>query len=385
MTTLSSSKAFAFNKDKLFQQVFSSIPVFTILFEDNEVEEKFFGVQKDSSILTVTGAGCGVAAHLAHHPERIDAVDANSHHLALTALKIEAVRKINSNEELYQFLGYGKHPNAKVLVKELTSDLPEWMQKYWERRYKVFHKGLYRSGLFHHLIHRMHNMWGMNGEWIKSFMELNEEARGVVVKERYRKVLRKPYVSAVVNSPLLLLAQGINFNQRDKNLQSAKAKKMSDVFFELVDNLNKTDIEKNWILWHCMGGEFNHDHPEARPVYLRKSHHDLSYGSPTNVNYHRESFLNVLHKAPENHWSHYSFSDAMDWMPAEVQKAVLSEVVRTAKENAILINRTVEEDCLIQRLGLQDNFVRMNGESDAGTAMEKSKLYRRTDFYKIKK
>lgn len=383
MTSLNPMKGLSFNKDKVFQKVFSSVPVFTILFEDPYIEDEFFGVNDKSAILTVTGAGCGVAGHLSKNPERIDAVDSNSHHLALTALKIEAARKLSNHEDLYTLFGHGKHSGAKQLITELTSDLPLWMQKYWSRRYKVFEKGLYHTGVFHHFVQRTNKLVGLDRKFLKQLIHLPVEERVEVGLKKCNQILNRPFVTTVVNSPLVLLANGINFRQRDKNLESSNTSSMKGVFLDLITNFCRNDMERNWVLWHIMAGHFNHEHPECRPPYLTKDSHDRSYGAKTEVNYHQTSFVEVLQQAPREHWSHYSFSDAMDWMPEELQRKVFELVIKTSRPGAVLINRTVEKECLIDKLKLHKNFQRMDKESDEATAKERSRLYKRTDFYRI--
>ena len=84
-----------------FEKLFSRAFVYNILFEDTEVDERFLDVRPNSTVLSISGAGCGVANHLSRSPRSVDAVDINAHHLALCALKSAAVRWLSSHDELY--------------------------------------------------------------------------------------------------------------------------------------------------------------------------------------------------------------------------------------------------------------------------------------------
>jgi S-adenosylmethionine-diacylglycerol 3-amino-3-carboxypropyl transferase len=132
-------------KDAMFWEVFSRIPVFTIPFEDTDVDDAHFDVDDESRILGVAAAGCGLAGHLARNPRRIDAVDGNPHHLALAALKIEGARQLTSLDDLYALFGHGRHPDAERLVGQLCQDLPPWIQRYWRSRHRVFRRGSTRA------------------------------------------------------------------------------------------------------------------------------------------------------------------------------------------------------------------------------------------------
>ncbi|MNT33893.1 hypothetical protein D3C72_1698410 [compost metagenome] len=91
----------------------------------------------------------------------------------------------------------------------------------------------------------------------------------------------------------------------------------------------------------------------------------------------------MLKGADEGTWTHYNFSDAMDWLSEALQRRVLAEVVRTSRPGAMFINRSVEDTCMISRLGLERWFTRLPFESEEATLMERSGLYRRVDLYRV--
>lgn len=369
--------------DLMFRQLFARLRVFTILFEDTDVEQDLFGVDESSRVLAISGAGCGVAGLLAHRPERIDAVDLNEHHLALTALKVAAARSLASYGELYQLLGHGHHSSAEGILKRLTAELPAWVQAYWKRHGGLFRTGVYRQGFFYNVINRLHAFIGIDRAWLAHVATLPTEQRIERALAAYGKAFRDPVVSAIIESPLPLLAQGINFRQRDLNLRSNTASCMAQVLSRLVENMARTDVASNWIVWHCQVGEFNHEHPECRPPYLRAKNHERSYGAPTEARFHRTDIFRVLGEAPSRSWSHYNLSDALDWMPEAVQRRVLEEVVRTSRPGATLIIRSVEDRCVVERLGLARRLARLREASEAATVRERSCLYRRTDLYEV--
>jgi S-adenosylmethionine-diacylglycerol 3-amino-3-carboxypropyl transferase len=370
-------------RDALFAQVFSRMDVFKILFEDTDIERQYFDLQSDSRVLVISGAGCGVASMLVHRPASIDAVDMNPHHLALTGLKVAATRQLTCSDTLYALFGHGHHPDASRLIGELTQELPTWMQTYWRKNANKFLHDFYRQGFFYRIIGTLHRQMQLDADWLRALAGLPVTERQQMAGERYRRVLSKIWIRAVVDSPLPLLAQGINFRQRDLNLHSNAARSMGEVLLNLVDQLARTDVGRNWIIWHCQLAKFDHQEATCRPPFLRPALHQQAQGAPTQTNFHRENLFHVLGRAAAGSWTHYGLSDAMDWMPPTVQQQVLSEICRTAAPGARVIIRTVAADDLVAKLGMQNRLQRLDAISARATAEECSRLYRRTDLYQV--
>ncbi len=370
-------------RDRLFWRVFSQLPIFTILFEDTDVEARFFQVDETSRVLSVSAAGCGIASLLAHRPRHIDAVDGNAHHLALTALKVAAAQGLSSHEELYELLGHGLHAQPERVLKELTASLPGWIQSHWARRSATFRRGLYRDSLSTRVFAGLRAMGGLDEAWMSRMEDLPVAERIAEIERLYERLSRRPLFNLAARSPLLMLATGINYQQRERNLDGVGTSDMVAVCLDTGMRVAATDVERNWIFWHVMRGHFNHAHAEARPPYLRAANHARSLGAPTTTAYHHRSFLEVLADAEAGTWTHYNFSDAMDWLSHDLQRRTLAEVVRTSRPGALFINRSVEETCMISRLGMERWFTRLPLESDAATAMERSGLYRRVDLYRV--
>lgn len=370
-------------RDRVFWRVFSNLPIFTLLFEDTDVEARFFQVDEASRVLSVAAAGCGIASLLASRPQHIDAVDGNAHHLALTALKVAAAQHLSSHEELYELLGHGVHSNPDRVLQELAPSLPDWAQAHWARHRATFRRGLYRSSLSTRLFAGMRAIANLDDAWMERVVTLPTTERVAEVERVYGRLLKHPLFAFAARSPLLMLATGINFRQRDRNLDGCGTRDMAEVCLDTGKRVAATDTETNWIFWHVMAGHFNHAHAESRPPYLREANHARSLDAPTTTAYHHRSFLEVLSGAEEGTWTHYNFSDAMDWLSEALQRRVLAEVVRTSRPGAMFINRSVEDTCMISRLGLERWFKRLRFESEEATAMERSGLYRRVDLYRV--
>ncbi len=134
-------------RDLPFGHTFQGLFVYNILFEDSEVDETILELGERSRVLAISGAGCGVAAMMARHPESIDAIDLNGHHLALAALKAEAPRRLQRHGTFYDLLGRGWHAEPRPLLARVTASLPTWIREHWHARHEVFSRGLYGFGI----------------------------------------------------------------------------------------------------------------------------------------------------------------------------------------------------------------------------------------------
>ena len=356
--------------------------VYNILFEDSEVDERFLGVNEDSSILGISGAGCGMAGLVSGQPKRVDAVDINHHHLALTALKVSAAQRMQNYTEFYDMFGRGWHIAPKKAVKDLTSDLPRWIQRYWKRHHDRFERSLYREGLTARMLTVLRNQCGIDANWLRGIIATPEEQRAQKVEDAIRPILERPAVKAAISSPLQLMALGINFTQRDRMLETEETD-MVGFFVEYIRRLASTELETNWFAWWALTNQFNHEHPDAAPPYLRRDRHERSLEAPTTVRYHRRNIFDVLEDAGPNTWSHYMFCDAPDWMPPPVQKQLLEDVYRTSRDGAVMLYRSVEDDCMVERLGMQGKFQKMQEETDLASEQDRTRQYRRVNFYRI--
>jgi S-adenosylmethionine-diacylglycerol 3-amino-3-carboxypropyl transferase len=369
-------------RDRAFQRVFSRLFVYNILWEDSEVDERFLDLGEDSTVLGISGAGCRIAGHLSQRPRRIDAVDINQHHLALAALKVAGAQRLRSYACFYDLFGRGAHPEHATLLRWLTGTLPEWVQRYWQRRHRLFRRAFYREGLTARMFAALRRLVGLDGEWLRELSARPLDAREQMVEDAFAPVLRRPLVAAMIESPVQLVALGINFAQRDRLLAGSQAG-FVEVMVDHLKRVAATDLERNWFAWTAIAGHYNHDVADAVPPYLRRDRHARSFGAPTRVEFHHRDIFDVLAAAGPGTWSHYTLCDAPDWMPAPAQRRLLTEILRTSRDGGIVMYRSVEPDSLVARHGLEDRLVPLAERSRAASALDRSRQYQAVNYYRI--
>ena len=370
-------------RDLAFEHTWKRLFVYNILFEDAEVDERFLRLDSRSRVLSISGAGCGVAGMLSAHPASIDAVDINPHHLALAALKCAAAQYLPAYGEFYDLFGRGWSADPEKTVRRLTAQLPRWMQSYWRRHHGRFARSLYREGMTAQMLGAFRRITGVDGSWLRWAMTLGPEGRVRAVDEWIAPVLRHPMSRAWLGSPAQLVALGINYEQEERLLETSNVSHMSDFVIEHLRELARTDVATNWFIWYAIAGQFDHDRSDAVPPYLRPDRHARSRESPTEVSYHHSGIFEVLDRAEPGAYTHYTLLDAPDWLPPAGQQRLLDSILRTADDGAIVLARSVDGTCMVERLGMQSRFRRLEEESEIATREDRSRQYRRVSFYEV--
>jgi len=362
--------------------VFAKLFVYNILFEDSEVDEMFLEVDSKSRVLGIAGAGCGIANHLSRDAASVDAVDINGHHLAVTALKVSAAQRLSSYDEFYALLGRGEHPDPERVVGQLTRSLPPWAARYWRKEFDIFARSFYQHGLTSRLFAGLRQLAGVDADWLRTVMRLDEQARVRATEQLFHPMLSKRWLGLLLRSPLNLLALGVNFQQCARMLETEGAD-LIGFLKQHVARLATTDVQRNWFIWQTVAGHYNHDCPDAVPPYLRRDRHDRSTRAHTEVRLHRRNIFEILASAPRNSWTHYTLCDAPDWMPTSMQRKLFEEVLRTSADGAIVLYRTVEQESLIERLGLERSFLPMTQVTERASALDRTRQYRRVAFHRV--
>jgi S-adenosylmethionine-diacylglycerol 3-amino-3-carboxypropyl transferase len=369
--------------DDAFEQLFRHLFVYNMLFEDTEVDEQFLEVGPASRLLGISGAGCGIASHLSRRPRSIDAVDINARHLAITALKTSAARELESYEEFYQLWGHGAHADPRRIVGRLARRLPAWMQRHWQANYRVFARSFHRLGLTARFFALLRHLAKVDAQWLRTLIAEPVNERRRIIFERFAPILRSPWVSAILRSPIHLVAIGVNHMQRERMLRAEQLNDVVDYLLMHLGRVAETDLERNWFAWFAVAGHFNHERADAIPPFLRRDHKEAAFGAETEVRFHHRNILDVLSAAGPNAWTHYTLCDAPDWMPHGVQRTLLREIFRTSADGAVVLHRSVEEDSLPERHGLERHFRLMADATEAASRLDRTRQFRRVSFYRV--
>ncbi|HEY6579098.1 MAG TPA: DUF3419 family protein, partial [Rhizomicrobium sp.] len=90
--------------ERLFTLMFKGF-VYNQIWEDPDVDLEAMEIKPHHRVLTIASGGCNILNYLAAEPAKIIAVDLNPNHIALTRLKLAALRNLPGYEEFFRFFG----------------------------------------------------------------------------------------------------------------------------------------------------------------------------------------------------------------------------------------------------------------------------------------
>src|SRR5690606_15104262 len=107
--------------------------VYPQIWEDPEVDLDALKIDKDSRIMTIASGGCNVMNYLTESPAKIKAIDLNPAHVALTRLKLTALKHLPDYESFFLFFGHAKDKrNIENYDKYIAPNLDSFSRNYWD-------------------------------------------------------------------------------------------------------------------------------------------------------------------------------------------------------------------------------------------------------------
>lgn len=366
----------------VFQKMFSSIFVYNILYEDSEQDEKYFGIDENSQLLAISGAGCGAAAHVAARPRRMDLVDMNYHHLALTALKIQSMSRSSSYDQFYEMFGRGYCERSQSTIGQLLKDSPAWIQDYWVRNHGYFKKNFYAEGMTAKLSQYLRKTAGLEKQWLHDIGSLPTEDRKQRVLNDLNPALQKRF-KLLSKTVLSNVGLGINKTQKSRLEEQFESTDFLDIVLAHIEKLAETDIARNWFVWHGLFGEFNHELEDSLPPWVRRDRFENAQDYDGSTHFHRRNLFQVLESAGSQTWTHYSLLDMPDWLSEAEQANLAKEILRTSRDGAMVLYRSVTEDNWLSRYEQGKRFHYQEEDSAAASEGDRSCLYSHVRFYRV--
>ncbi|MEZ5815216.1 MAG: DUF3419 family protein [Alphaproteobacteria bacterium] len=335
--------------ERLFTLSFRGF-VYPQIWEDPEVDLEALKLNKSTRIMTIASGGCNVMNYLTESPEKVKAIDLNPAHVALTRLKIAAIKYLPDYESFFAFFGHAdEKKNIENYDKYIAPHLDAFSKKYWEgwspfrgRRINYFTKNLYQFGLLGRFISVVHILAKIYGEDPRQILEAkSREEQGEIFDRTLGPIFDKKFVRFICNLPPALYGLGIPPAQFDELKGSGD---MADVLKHRLRRLAVDfPIEDNYFAWQAFGRGYDRAYKKAVPRYLKKKHYETLKENADKVEVHHTSITGFLEAQTPASLDCYVFLDAQDWMNAEALNTLWREVVRTARPGARVIFRTAGE------------------------------------------
>ena len=340
---------------KLFAVWFDAF-VYNQIWEDPRVDLEALELNENSRVLTISSGGCNALNYLLANPESVTAVDLNRHHIYLLRLKIAALENLPSDEDFFNFFGFGKHArNVENYQKFIAPNLDEKTREFWEsnsffsrlfngKRINFFQTGgLYehsRNGYFLRFFHRLAHLFGIKPEEI-----LKAETQGEQEK-LYQKHIAPFFNSFIIKTvgklPVTMFGLGIppqQYEELKKDLQDGG--NIIDIYKERAKRLAcDYPIGENYFAWQAFARHYDTENRRAVPEYLKAENYEILKSNVNRLKTKIGSITEEIKNSPKNSFNRFVFLDAQDWMNAEAMTDLWTAIAENAEKDARIIFRT---------------------------------------------
>ncbi len=375
--------------ERLFTLWFQGL-VYTQIWEDPRVDAQALQLDDTSRILTISSAGCNVLNYLIHQPERIVAVDLNTAHMALTRLKMAALRRLPSHDHFFQFFGVGTGPeNVEAYNDHVRPHLDQQTRQFWDTRpwgglrrprIHAFEEGFYEHGVlsrFQGFARLVANL--VQGRTPDELLEASTQAeQRQFFEEVVAPFFDHPAVRQLARQPATLYSFGIPLSQY-RSLSDAADASIVDLYRDRLERLVcDFPLADNYFAWQAFGRRYDTEHRRALPPYLKREHFSqLRYHLPR-VDTHVASLTDVLAGQPDNSFDSFVLLDAMDWMEPAAIASLWRELARVGEPGARIIFRTAGPQSVVEPAlpaPLRTRFTYQRARSEELHAQDRSAVY----------
>lgn len=344
--------------ERLFTYFFQGF-VYNQIWEDPDVDIKAMRIGPETRIITIASGGCNILNYLAVGPKSVTAVDLNPNHLALTRLKIAAVKHMPDHESFFRFFGEGKDSrNVDVYHKHLEANLDPETRAYWNgklgwfsRRISMFSRDFYRFSLlgrFIGLMRVLSRMYGLDTTKILKATSM-EEQRAIFEKD-WAPVFNTWLVRWLANRPTVYYMLGIPPQQFDELAGSAEGGKTAAMLRGRIEKMAcDFPIEHNYFAWQAFSRHYDTERRIGVPDYLKPDTFALLRDRTDRVDVNHVIMTDFLAAKPENSFDRFVLLDAQDWMNEQQITELWREITRVSGPQARVIFRTAGEISPLER------------------------------------
>jgi len=344
--------------ERMFTMWFKGF-VYNQIWEDPRVDAEALGIGPDSQLLTISSGGCNVLNYLVHRPKRIVAVDLNANHMALTRLKLAAIKHLPDYESFYNFFGFGQHNDNLANYRRYIRDhLDDQTRRFWEtsdwpgqaigpKRINYFKKGLYdqaKLGQFFRVVHGIAKAARRDPARLLSAQSKADQEK--IFDEYFGVLFENRFVRWMGRQPVAVYSLGIPPSQHAAMLAESggNGQKLFETYKQRIRRLAcGFPLEENYFAWQAFGRRYDHEGRKALPDYLREENYATIREMVDRVETHVASLGDYLATAEPGSLNGFILLDSQDWMPPNVIEGLWSEIARVGAPDTKVIFRTAGE------------------------------------------
>lgn len=366
--------------ERLFTLFFQGF-VYNQIWEDPEVDLKAMRVGPETRILTIASGGCNILNYLAAGPKSVSAVDLNPNHLALTRLKIAAVKHAPDYESFFRMFGEGNDArNVEMYRAHLRGHVDGETREYWDgrmgltrRRIEMFASDFYRFSLlgrFIGLTLRMARLYGLRPAEILSAK--TQEEQGRIFDRDWAPVFRKGFIRWLADRSTVYYMLGIPPQQFDELAGSAEDGKTAAMLQARIRKMAcDFPIQTNYFAWQAFSRHYDIQNRQGVPPYLKADVFARIRDRTDRVDVNHVIMTDFLADKPENSFDRFVLLDAQDWMNETQITDLWRQITRVSGPGARVIFRTAGEISPLERKLPADILAQWRYEPEESLALHK--------------
>jgi S-adenosylmethionine-diacylglycerol 3-amino-3-carboxypropyl transferase len=265
--------------ERCFTFAFKSL-VYPQIWEDPAVDMAALELGPQSRLVTIASGGCNVLSYLTADPKQIVAVDLNRAHIALTRIKVAAVRHLPNYDTFYRFFGEAdQRANLRAYQRFLRDRLDAETLAYWQgrdltgrRRITLFSRDLYHHGLLGYTVgigHVVARAYGVDLRELTRTTSLTEQRS--FFDRTVAPLFDKRLVKWVTKKRVSLYGLGIPPAQYDA-LAAAGGGDMAAVLRQRLERLAcGFAMSENYFAWQAFSRGYATGESGPLPLYLERA------------------------------------------------------------------------------------------------------------------
>ena len=312
-------------------------------------------LDKNSTVVMITSAGCNVLDYLLDDPAQVFAIDMNFRQNALLDLKCQMIKRRHF-EDLFEMFGLGSHVNYVSIYASVRENLRPESQKFWDKRINFFHprslkKSFYYRGTSGLAAWVMGNALFKLRPNIKNFAESLLDCRTLDEQRAAYQLIEDevmgPFSNWLFRQPALMALLGVPRPQIDLIEASYPGGLAGYVTGKLKHVMTALPLDDNYFWRVYMTGSYT---LHCCPNYLRRENQPALSERVDRVHAYTGTVSHFLRENPGK-YSHFVLLDHQDWLAWNDPDALAEEW------ELILANSRPGTKILLRSAGVDLDFV----------------------------
>jgi S-adenosylmethionine-diacylglycerol 3-amino-3-carboxypropyl transferase len=337
----------------LFSWLIQNRLVYTVSWEDWELDKLALKLDSNDRVVMITGGGCNVLNFFLSGVRSLHAVDLNPCQNALLELKLAGAGALDF-PDFFALFGEGLHPDfPQIYQKVLRARLSPPAQKFWDRRQDAFRPGMWRrrfhhrstAGLAYKILLEWRRLWPQMGRKLDALFFCDTIAEQVAAYRvlDLRGRFDSPLFRWIFRRQMLMDLMAIP-REQFRQIENNYAGGMPAFAMDCMERVfTRTLLKENYFWYVAWFGRFT---PTCCPAYLREENFSRLAGAAGSIHIHTTKLSDFLGRSKEK-FDKFVLLDHMDWLAGPDRSELAREwdgIVRTASSHARIIFRTAAPD-----------------------------------------